>query len=125
MANEALKKEVLDTYNNFYVEGFKNNDISLINEIVEYPLTYVKDGVTTLVNEYPVNPVQLKQELGWSHSIDWQLDVSAANSQNAHVIASATRCREDGSVIEYVHAFYGFKKTNQGWKMHVLADLVF
>ncbi len=117
-------QEVIDTYNAYYVEGFKSNDIKLIDQMVEYPLTYIKDGQITLLDTYPVDPAELKQELQWDHSKDWNFEVVGINQLSANIIASATRCRKDGSIIEYVSAFYGFKRIDGQWKMHVLADIV-
>lgn len=121
---DELKQEVIDTYNQYYIEGFKQDDISIIDQIVEYPLTYIKDGKVTTLDKYPVNPAELKRELQWDHSKDWKFEVAGINETSANVFASATRCRKDGSVIEYVRAFYGFKKVDGQWKMHVLADIV-
>jgi len=121
---EALKQEVFDTYNEYYVEGFKNNDVTLIDKIIEYPLTYIKNGNVSSLDAYPVDPAKLKQALEWDHSKDWNFEVVGINGTSANAIASATRCREDGSLIEYVSAFYGFKKVDGQWKMHVLADIV-
>jgi len=121
---EALKQEVIDTYNQYYVEGFKTNDVRLINQIVDYPLTYIKDGNVTSLDNYAVDPAELKRQLQWDHSKDWKFEVVGINANSANVIASATRCRKDGSIIEHVSAYYGFKKVEGQWKMHVLADIV-
>ena len=125
MTSDDLKQELIDTYNKFYVEGFKTNDIALIDQVVDYPLTYVKNGEVSSVMHYPVNPADLKAETGWDHSKDWYFDVPAITETSAHVVASATRCRKDGSVIERVHGFYAFRKTQGMWKMYALADQVF
>ncbi|MGI9373000.1 MAG: hypothetical protein ACR2OJ_10930 [Hyphomicrobiales bacterium] len=125
MTQQDLKQQLIDTYNQFYVEGFKNNDIALIDRIVDYPLTYIKNGTVSSVERYPVNPAELKAQTGWDHSKDWHFDVPAITETSAHVVASATRCRKDGSVIERVHGFYAFRKVDGVWKMYALADQVF
>lgn len=42
-----------------------------------------------------------------------------------HAVASAVRCRKDGSKIESVHGFFAFNKTADGWKMYAVADTTF
>ena len=120
-----MRDELIKTYQDFYVEGFKANDVSLIDKIVRYPIAYIKDGKVEMLDEYPVDPAKLKAELGWDHSIDWSFDVTGINETDAHMVASATRCRKDGSIIERVHGFYAFTKEGGSWKMYALADVVF
>ena len=123
--DSKLTEELIEIYKTYYVEGFRRNDVSQIDKIVDYPITYIKDGTVSLLDTYPVNPAALKVELGWDHSIDWSFDVVGINDTSAHMVAKATRCRKDGSVIEKVHGFYAFRKTESGWKMYVLADVDF
>lgn len=125
MTFDELKQEVLDTYMNYYVEGFKLNDISLIDKMVKYPIAYINDGSVTMCDSYPINPQILKEENQWDHSIDWKFEVTAVNDKDAHAVASAIRCRKDGSKIETVHGFYAFTKTSKGWKMYAVADTTF
>jgi len=125
MKTEDMKQELIDTYQNFYVEGFKTNNVSLIDQIVVYPIAYIKQGSVAMLDHFPVNPVKLKAEIEWDHSKDWNFDIPAITKDHAHVVASATRCRKDGSVIERVHGFYAFKKINGIWKIYALADQVF
>lgn len=125
MSEQDQKQALTDLYERFYVAGFKANDVNLINRIVSYPLTYIKDGAVRMVDRFPVDPAKLKSDLGWDHSKDWAFDVAGVGEHQAHVIARATRCRADGSEIERVHGFYAFKKVGGDWKMFVLADTVF
>lgn len=126
MTNEyTLQQELTQIYLDFYVEGFKHNDIGLIDKIVQYPLTYIKNGKVISCSSYPIDPLKLKTELGWDHSENWQFSVVAVNETEAHLTASAQRCRKDGSVIEKVHGFYAFTKTNEGWRMFALADITY
>lgn len=125
MNREDLKQELIDTYQKYYVEGFKTNNIGLIDQAVQYPIAYIKEGKVEMLDYYPVNPAKLKSEIAWDHSKDWNFEIPAVTDSHAHVIASATRCRKDGSVIERVHGFYAFKKVDGAWKMYALADQVF
>ena len=120
-----MKDELIRTYQDFYVEGFRTNDVALIDRIVRYPIAYIKDGKVEMLDKYPVDPARLKEELGWDHSIDWSFEVSGVNDTSAHMVASATRCRKDGSVIERVHGFYAFTKIDGTWKMYAMADVTF
>ena len=120
-----MTEDLIELYQTYYVEGFRTNDVSLIDKIVDYPITHIKDGEVSMRDTYPVDPAALKAELDWDHSTDWSFDVAGVNETTAHMVAKATRCRKDGSVIEKVHGFYAFRKTDAGWKMYVLADIVF
>ncbi len=120
-----MREELIKIYQDYYVEGFRTNDVSLIDKIVRYPIAYIKSGRVEMRDSYPVDPAKLKEELGWDHSIDWSYEVSGINETTAHMVASATRCRKDGSVIEHVHGFYAFTKTDVGWKMYAMADIAF
>jgi hypothetical protein len=125
MTFEELRSEVHETYMKNYVAGFKSNDVSLIDRMVQYPIAYIKDGSVTMCDSYPIDPQSLKEEKGWDHSIDWKFEVTAANDSEAHAVASAVRCSKDGSKIESVHGFYAFTKTGDGWKMYAVADTTF
>ena len=125
MTFEELKEELLETYMKYYVEGFKANDIGLIDQIVQYPIAYIKDGSVKMCEEYPIDPIKLKKEKEWDHSTDWKFDIPAINESCAHAVASATRRRKDGSQIENVHGFYAFTRTEEGWKMYAIADVTF
>jgi len=118
----ALKDELRATYRN-YIEGFKTNNVKLIDKIVRYPITYLKDGVVEMVDHYPVDPAKLKADKGWDHSTDWHFDIPAINEHHAHAVASAVRRRADGSSIEHVHGFYAFTKLDGTWKMYAFSEV--
>tara|TARA_B100001540_G_C15263785_1_gene398256 strand:- start:210 stop:371 length:162 start_codon:yes stop_codon:yes gene_type:complete len=46
------------------------------------------------------------------------------NSTKGHVISSGTRIRKDKSVIEKYTVFYAFTKTDVGWKMYAISDVI-
>ena len=125
MDQEQLKQELLTTYQRYYVEGFKTADLGLIDEIVRYPIAYVRAGVVEMLDRYPIDPAKLKAEKGWDHSKDWKFEIPAISEDHAHAVASATRCRADGSVIEHVHGFYAFTRIAGRWKMYALAEIVY
>lgn len=120
-----MKEELIELYQKYYVEGFRQNDVGLIDKIVRYPIAYIKDGTVRMMDRYPVDPATLKADLQWDHSTDWSFEVSGASETSAHMVASATRRRKDGSVIERVHGFYAFTKEGGSWKMYALADVAF
>lgn len=125
MTNEVLKADLLKAYMDYYVEGFKTNDVSLIDKIIKYPIAYIKDGSVAFFDSYPIDPVQLKAEKAWDHSTDWKFEITAVSEHDAHAVASAVRRRKDGSKIESVHGFYAFTMTDDGWKMYAVADTTF
>ena len=125
MDQEQLKQELLTTYQRYYVGGFKTADLGLIDEIVRYPIAYVRAGVVEMLDRYPIDPAKLKAEKGWDHSKDWKFEIPAISEDHAHAAASATRCRADGSVIEHVHGFYAFTRIDGQWKMYALAEIVY
>ena len=125
MDENILKQELLETYTRYYIEGFKTNNVNLIDKMIRYPITYIKDGEVSSMDHYPIDPEQLKKDLEWDHSIDWKFDIPAINKTTAHAVASATRCRADGSIIEKVQGFYAFTKVDKKWKMYVVADITY
>jgi len=118
-----LKDELLKVYD-IYIEGFKSNDMNLINNIINFPIAILKDGMVEMLDYYPINPKQLKTEKEWNHSTEWKFDITAINDKNGHIIASAIRRKIDGSFIEKVSAFYGFAKINNEWKMCSFSEII-
>jgi len=125
MKEEELKEELLETYTRFYIEGFKTNNVKLIDQMFRYPITYIKEGGVSSRNHFPIDPKKLKKDIEWDHSINWKFDIPAINETSAHAVASATRCRKDGSIIENIQGFYAFTKDDDNWKMYVIADITY
>jgi hypothetical protein len=123
MEEQLLKEELINVYD-IYIEGFKSNDMELINSIINFPIAILKDGEITMLNHYPINPKQLKIEKKWDHSTDWKFEITAINENNAHINASAIRRKVDGSYIEKVSAFYGFYKIESDWKMCSFSEII-
>jgi len=123
MNESVLKEELLKVYN-VYIEGFKLNDMNLINSIIHFPIAILKDGIVEMLDYYPINPKELKIEKAWNHSTDWNFKITAINKNNAHIVASAIRRKEGGSFIEKVSAFYGFSKINNEWKMYSFSEII-
>ena len=123
MTLEILKEELRKAYQDYYVVGFSNNDLTLIDQVVQYPVAYISNGQVKLYDQYPVDPARLKAEKGWDHSRDWSFDVVAISETEGRIEASATRCRADGSVIEHVHAYYAFTRVDGRWKMYALSGV--
>jgi len=123
MDESILKEELLKTYD-IYIEGFKKNDMTLINSIIKFPIAILKNGIVEVLDFYPINPEKLKIEKEWNHSTDWKFEITAINESNAHINASAVRRRIDGSRIEKVSAFYGFYKIKNDWKMYSFSELI-
>jgi hypothetical protein len=121
--NEHLKAEVLATYA-AYAKAFLANDISAIDQLVHYPLAYIGDGRTTLVDTYPVQPATLMAQKHWHSTRDLSYEVVFVSESKVHLILrNATRIRADGSPIETVSAFCALTKTPQGWKFFAVSDI--
>jgi len=62
MSFEELRSEVHKTYMEYYVAGFKSNDVTLIDKMVKYPIAYNKNGSVTMCDSYPIDPKSLKKK---------------------------------------------------------------
>ena len=125
MTNDELHADLHDTYMKYYAEGFKTNNLELIDRIVVYPIAYINAGSVEMCSVYPIDPGELKKEKQWDHSTEWNFEITGLNEHSAHAVASAVRRRKDGTQIENVHGFYAFTMTEQGWKMYAVADVTF
>jgi len=123
MSESILKEELIKVYN-VYIKGFKLNDMNLINSIIHFPIAILKDSKVEMLGYYPINPKELKAKKEWDHSTDWKYEITAINKNNAHIVASAIRRKEDGSYIEKVSAIYGFSKINNKWKMYSFSEII-
>ena len=116
-------EEVMGAYDQ-YLRAFLRNDIDAINSMLTFPITYIAESEVMSLTEFPVQPSKLMEDKQWHTTIDLKKEVHGCNENKAHVIASGTRIRKDGSVIEYFSAFYAYTKTEDGWKMFALSDVV-
>jgi len=121
--SDTREESLLSDYTEFYIKGFRTDDVSLIDEVVQYPLTHISNGVSRVCDQFPINPSSLKRDKSWDHSRDWHFDVLSINDLTAHASASAIRCRADGSAIERVDGFYVFVRVGGRWRMTVLAEM--
>ena len=79
-----------------------------------------------MLDKFPVDPQELKENIGWATSNAFEIDVVAVSDKKAHVvIRNVRRLRSDGSLIEEATAFYALKNTNNGWKIYALSDITF
>jgi hypothetical protein len=121
--DDAANREILATYS-AYVKAFLDNDVRALNALIQYPLTYIGNGHTTLMDRYPVQPAELIAAKQWHDTRNLNPEIVFATSDKAHVIVrQATRVRADGSPIEDVSAFYGLTRTSSGWKFFALSDM--
>jgi hypothetical protein len=121
--DERNRDEVLATYAPYFT-AFRANDVSSIDRLVQYPLAYIGDGKTTLVDTFPVNPADLMAAKQWHDMKVSSYEVVFASAHKAHVILrQATRIRADGSAIETVSAFYALTRTPSECKFFALSDI--
>ena len=121
--SESNEKEVLKTYEQ-YLAYFLHNDMDGVNSLVKFPITYIADGESKLLDAFPVTPKEMMENKQWDTTIDTETYVHGVNSEKGHVISSGTRIRKDKSVIEKYTAFYAFTKTDKGWKMYAVSSVI-
>ena len=121
--SENNEKEVLKAYEKYLVY-FLNNDMDGINSLVKFPITYIADGECKSLNTFPVKPKEMMDSKQWDTTIDTNTYTHGTNSTKGHIISSGTRIRKDKSVIEKYTVFYAFTKTNDGWKMYAISDII-
>ena len=117
------EKEVLKAYEK-YLAYFLDNDMDGVNSLVKFPITYIADGESKLLDAFPVTPKEMMENKQWDTTIDTETYVHGVNSKKGHVISSSTRIRKDKSVIEKYTAFYAFTKTRDGWKMYAISSVI-
>ena len=117
------EKEVLKAYEQ-YLAYFLDNNMDGINSLVKFPITYIAEGESKLLDAFPVTPKEMMENKNWDTTIDTKTYVHGINSTKGHVISSGTRIRKDKSVIEKYTVFYAFTKTDDGWKMYAISDVI-
>ena len=121
--DQTAKSELLATYA-AYIRAFFANDLDAIDRLIQYPLAYIGDGRTTLVDSFPIRPAELMAAKQWHTTKDISYEVVFASAEKAHLILHiATRVRSDGSAIETVSAFYALTRTPSGWKFFAVSDI--
>ena len=115
--------EVLVAYEQ-YLAYFLDNDMDGINSLVKFPITYIADGESKSLASFPISPKEMMENKKWNTTIDTETYVHGTNSSKGHVISSGTRIRKDKSVIEKYTVFYAFTKTDNGWKMYAISDVI-
>ena len=121
--DERTKDEVLAAYT-AYLTAFRANDVQAIDRLIQYPLAYIGNGQTTLVETYPIKPAELMAAKQWQDTKNFTYEVVFASADKAHLILrQATRVRADGSPIETISAFYALTRTPSGWKFFALSDI--
>ena len=121
--SESNEKEILKAYEQ-YLAYFLDNDMNGINSLVKFPITYITDGESKSLDAFPVTTKEMMDIKQWDTTIDTDTYVHGTNSTKGHVISSGTRIRKDKSVIEKYTVFYAFTKTDNGWKMYAISDVI-
>jgi hypothetical protein len=121
--DDVQKDEVLATYA-AYIAAFRANDLAALDRLIQYPLAYIGDGRTVLLDAFPIKPAELMASKQWHDTHDLHAKVVFMSAGKAHVLVRrATRVRADGSPIEVVSAFYALTRTASGWKLFALSDI--
>lgn len=121
--DQRIEDEVLAAYS-AYLKAFRANDVQAIDKLIQYPLAYIGNGQTKLIDTYPIKPAELIAAKQWHDTKDFAYEVVFASADKAHLILrQATRVRGDGSPIETVSAFYALTRTPSGWKFFAVSDI--
>ena len=109
-----------------YLDAFNDSDMDAINRCIKYPLAYIGAGTVTLLDQFPINPAELRASKGWDRSEGFEIDVVAIGDNKAHlVMRNARRLRQDGSLIEEATGFYAYTKEQGDWRMFAISGIVF
>ncbi|MBB5160750.1 hypothetical protein [Mycobacterium sp. AZCC_0083] len=121
----ASRREVLAAYQS-YLDAFMEADEDAIRRHLQWPCTFLMDGRSETLDEFPYSPTALKRENDWATSAGLEIDVVAVSATKAHVLLrNCERLRPDGSLIEEVSAFYAFTRTAEGWKIFAMSSIEF
>ena len=123
--DSAERARLLSAYKR-YLEAFNESDIDTIDKCIKYPLAYIGTGEVTLLEQFPINPAEMRASKGWDRSEGFEIDVVAIGDSKAHlVLRNARRLRQDGSLIEEATGFYAYTKEGEDWRMFAISDIVF
>ena len=67
--SESDEKEVLKTYEK-YLANFLDNDMNGINSLVKFPITYIADGESKLLDTFPITPKEMMENKQWDTTVD-------------------------------------------------------
>ena len=108
-----------------YLSSFVDDDLAGIDAVVSYPLAHIGDGAVRLYDTFPIDPGELRRAKAWHTTVNSEYEVVAVSPTKAHVVLRrAERVRADGSLIETVSAFYAFTRTDAGWKLYAISDVL-
>ena len=94
-----------------YLSAFNANDLDGINDCINYPLAYIGADNVTMLDQFPLDPADMKASKGWDRSDAFEIDVVAVGENKAHLLMRNTRrLRKDGSLIEEATGFYAYTR---------------
>ena len=108
LMSEKNEKELLKTYEQ-YLAYFLDSDMSGINSLVKFPITYIADGECKLLDAFPVTPKEMMENKQWDTTVDTETYKHGTNSTKRH-ISRSTRIRKDKTVIENILLFMLLQK---------------
>jgi hypothetical protein len=94
------KKDHVDLFKAYenYLSAFNDNDIQTINDCVQYPLAYIGTGAVSLLDNFPLSPVDMKAGIGWDESEAFEIDIVAVGKNKAHLLMENSRQLRNGLV---------------------------
>jgi hypothetical protein len=73
--DHGTDKEAVVAAYRAYARAFLDNDMDAINRLVRYPLTYIADGKTIMLDSFPVKPADLMTQKQWHSTADTDFEV--------------------------------------------------
>ena len=77
--------------------AFRANDVAALDKLIHYPLAYIGNGRTTLLDAFPIQPAELMATKQWHDTQDLDPEVVFASADKAHVIVRATLASHYGT----------------------------
>ena len=63
-------------------------------------VAYIGGDSVTMLDQFPINPADMKASKGWDRSDSFEIDVVAVGENKAHrLMRNTRRLRKDGSLI--------------------------
>jgi len=74
MMDKVERASLLGAYQR-YLAAFNANDLDAINDCISYPLAYIGGDSVTMLDQFPLNPADMKASKGWDRSDSFEIDV--------------------------------------------------
>jgi hypothetical protein len=125
---EQIRKE-LEAFYESYAAAFNGKNVSAISECFACPCALITGhGLNQCSTENELQHLLGRilanlKERGWTHSEMGQLTIWPMAEDMAMVVADATRCKADGSMLEPVRSCYTVCRGAKSWKIVTVSEV--